>query len=234
MTSNYNKIIKDILYKIYENKLFQIALKKDIYNINNSNLDYYKYFFKSHEIHLGNEVDSLIIDFLPKGADGYFFRCEIARNKNCYFPKLYDSHMNNFLTQDVYKSFNKEDFYNFIDSNLGTIFNDINNYVLKVKDFSEMHIPFSTKEDVISVIKQMILNKELDFNYVYELIDLNKLRDEMSKSFTPLNIYDEFDKLEDDTKYCLDNFFKFDENETIKFFIDNNFKYIENIGLVKQ
>jgi len=254
MCLTYEQNLKNILYKIYKYKLIEISLKENIPTINHSNLSFYKDYFKKCEIYLGNEIDKIIIDSIPKGKDGYLLRCEVAKTRNCYFPKLYDSkgnkiknatdnkyaillwesHMNNFLIQDIYRLFSNKDFSTFIDSNLNLVFEDINNYIIEYKTSNKIVIKFNDKNELVDIVKEMILNKELDFNYAYELVDLNKLRDEMAKSFAPLKIYSELDKLEDDTKYCLDNFFKFDNDELFNFFINkNNFKYVDSIGLVK-
>ena len=42
------------------------------------------------------------------------------------------------------------------------------------------------------------------------------------------------DKLEDDLNYCLNNFFKYNNDELFNILVDEkNFKFIENVGLVR-
>ena len=63
MKFNYNLEINNILNKIYNKKIFD----------------------------LGNEIENFIIDLLPKDKEGYFFRCNVSKYKNNYYPKIYDN-----------------------------------------------------------------------------------------------------------------------------------------------
>ena len=56
----------------------------------------------------------------------------------------------------------------------------------------------------------------------------------MTKFSISLDYYDEFDKLEDDMEECLNNFFKYDEENLLNFLVNNeNFVLIDNNKLVK-
>ena len=51
---------------------------------------------------------------------------------------------------------------------------------------------------------------------------------------TPLDMYNEYDKLEDELGYCLNNFFKYNSDELFNVLVnDKDFKFVENIGLVR-
>ncbi len=244
---NYNKEIKNILFKVYEHKLLELAAINNINNINPSNIDYYKEVFKNSSIYLGNELENILKDIFPKDKEGYFLRCEISKLRNCYYPKLYnengqviknntdnkysillwESHMDNFLMQDLYKNFTKKDFIKFIDENLISLYEKINEFVNQKYSEDKLTIVITDTESLSEKVKSMILNKELDFSYIYDLIDLNNLRNEMAKTFTPLAIYSELDKIEDEPEYCLNNFFKYNNEELYKFLVNNKgFKII--------
>ena len=80
----------------------------------------------------------------------------------------------------------------------------------------------------------MILKNKLDISFAQDLVDLDKVREEMIINSTLLDMYNEYDKLEDELNYCLNNFFKYNNDELFNFLVnDKDFKFIENIGLVK-
>ena len=138
MKFNYNLEIDNILNKIYKRKIFDLACENNISNIDSKNIESYKYQFKSFEVYLGSEIEEFIKDSLPKEKEGYFFRCDVSKHKNNYYPKIYDNlgnklasgsdskfatilweaHINNLIIKDVYESFNKEKFHDFIYNNL--------------------------------------------------------------------------------------------------------------------
>ena len=43
---------------------------------------------------------------------------------------LWEAHINNLIIKDVYESFNKEKFHEFIDNNLENIYEDINKNII--------------------------------------------------------------------------------------------------------
>ena len=66
-----------------------------------------------------------------------------------------------------------------------------------------MTIAFSNKSELVSVIKDMLLKNELDISFAQDFVDLDKVREEMIMYSTPLDMYNEYDKLEDELSYCL-------------------------------
>ena len=76
------------------------------------------------------------------------------------------------------------------------------------------------KEFLLNVVKSMIVKNELDFDYAHMLVDMDKLRTSMTESAATFDMYNEFDKLEDDTRYCLDNFSKYDTFELYDFLVN--------------
>ena len=179
MKFNYNLEIDNILNKIYKRKIFDLACNNNFSDIDLSNLKFYKDKFKSFEIYLGNEMEDFIKDSLPKEKEGYFFRCDVSNHKNNSYPKLYDiygnklahgsdskfavllweEHINNLIIKDIYKSFTKEGFHNYIDNNLENIYEEINESVITSNN-NKLTIAFSNKSELVSIIKEMILKNE--------------------------------------------------------------------------
>jgi len=253
MSFNYNLEINNILDKIYERKIFELAIKNNISNIESNNLENYKNLFKSFEVYLGNESDDFIIECLPKEKEGYFFRCNVSKHINNEYPIIYDAsgnklpyadqskfalmmweeHINNVIIKDVYKSFKKENFHNYIDNNIENIYEDINK---EISDFNsnKLTIPFTNKNELVDVVKEMILKNELDIDFAQDVVDLDKVREEMSMFATSFDMYNEYDKLEDELEYCLNKFFKYDNDELFNLLVnDKGFEFIENKGLVR-
>ena len=254
MKFNYNLEINNILNKVYKRKIFELALENNISSIDSENIEFYKKQFKSFDVYLGSEIDEFIKDSLPKEKDGYFFRCDVSKHKNNYYPKIYDTlgnklifesdskfatilweeHINNLIIKDVYESFNKEKFHEFIDNNLENIYEDINKSIINFYNTNKLTITFTNKSELVSVIKEMILKNELDISFAQDFVDLDKVREEMIMYSTPLDMYNEYDKLEDELNYCLNNFFKYNNDELFNILVnDKNFKFIENVGLVR-
>ena len=51
---------------------------------------------------------------------------------------------------------------------------------------------------------------------------------------TPLDMYNEYDKLEDELSYCLNKFFKYNNDELFNMLVnDKHFKFIDNVGLIR-
>ena len=80
----------------------------------------------------------------------------------------------------------------------------------------------------------MILKSEISMDIVQDVIDLEKLREDMLALHTPIDMYNEYDKLEDELEYCVNNYFKYNNEELYDFLVNNKgFKFVENEGLVK-
>ena len=254
MNFNYNLEIDNILNKIYKKKVFEYALKNNISNIDTTNLQQYNEEFKSFDVYLGSEMEEFIKDSLPKDLEGYFLRCNISKHKNIYFPRLYDAsgnklttisdskyaillwegHVNDMIIEDVYSAFTKEKFNNYIDNNLENIYKEINEFVLESKNNNKLTIAFNNKSDLVNVLKEMILKNEISMDIVQDVIDLEKLREDMLALHTPIDMYNEYDKLEDELEYCVNNYFKYNHEELYDFLVNNKgFNFVENVGLVK-
>lgn len=254
MKFNYDLEINNILNNIYKKKLFSLAYKNNISNIDSENLNIYKNKFKSFDVYLGNEIEDMISDLLPKEIEGYLFRCEVSKHKNNHYPKLYDNygnklenigdnrfaallweeHINNLIIADIYKLFNKNNLHYYIDNNLDNIYKEINNHVIESKNSSKITISFTNKSELTSIVKDMLLKNELNISFAHELVDLEKIREEMIMYAASLDMYNEYDKLEDELEYCLNKFFKFNNDELLDFLVNNHdFEFVENIGLIK-
>ena len=80
----------------------------------------------------------------------------------------------------------------------------------------------------------MILKEELSMDIVHDVVDLEQIRKDMLMLHTPIDMYNEYDKLEDELSYCLNKYFKYNNDELYDFLVNNkDFKFVENIGLVK-
>lgn len=245
---NYDIEIKNIIDKIYENKIYDIAAKNEITNID---ID----LFKSTNVYLGSDMDSFIISLIPRGNDGYYFRCMIANKYNYTYPKLYDylgnplknanyskfaiqlweDHVNEMLIEAIRKKFNTNDFYKFVDDNLYSMSESILKHVEDYKNNKTIVIPFTDKNLLLSTIKEMILNGKLDMSWAQLIVNMDNLRKEMVKFSVSFSFYNEFDKLEDDLEFCLNNFCKYSSSDEIYDVLVNcmNFSFIEGVGLVK-
>lgn len=255
MKFDYNFEIENILNHIYKHKIYNIAHKNNILDINKENLANCINIFKNTKIYLGSDMDEFIINLLPKDKDGYFFRCSIAKHHNYSFPRLYDyagnklknvnyskfafqlweAHMNEMLLEDVNRRFSQDSFITFIDNNLNNMIDSIISHVNDLNKDNEIIIPLKDKEDLIPSVKKMILNKKLDLSFAHIVIDMDALRDEMTKFTTPFHIYSEFDKLEDNLQYCLDNFFKYNSKELYDLLTnEKGFIFVNDMGLVRK
>lgn len=254
MNFNYNVESKNILDKIYEQKIYDIAVAYNMSDINKDNIDKYSNIIKSTKVYLGGDMDRFIVDLIPIGKDGYFFRCSIAKHNNYSFPRLYDylgnplknvtynnfafqlweDHMNNMLIEDLQRKFNQSSFNLFVDENLENIIDSIINYINKSKSANHIIIPIKNKGELLPTLKDMILNNSLDFSWAQFLVDTDALRIEMAKFTVPFHMYNELDKLEDDLEYCLDNFPKYTSSQLFDLLIQEyGFKFVDEVGLVK-
>lgn len=254
MNFNYNIESKNILNKIYEQKIYDIALAHNMSDLNKDNMDNYLDLIKSTKIYLGSDMDEFIICLIPRGKDGYFFRCSIAKHNNYSFPRLYDysgnplknvtynmfafqlweGHMNNMLIEDLQRKFSQSSFNLFVDNNLENMIDNIINYINKSQNADHIIIPIKNKDELLPTLKDMILNNSLDFSWSQFLVDTDALRIEMAKFTVPFHMYNEFDKLEDDLEYCIDNFSKYTSSKLFDLLIqDYGFKFVEEVGLIK-
>lgn len=255
MKFDYNFELENILNHIYKHKIYNIAHENNILDINEESLAGCMDIFKNTKIYLGSDMDEFIVNLLPKDKDGYFFRCNIAKHHNYSFPRIYDyagnklknvnynkfalqlweAHMNEMLIEDINRRFSQDSFISFIDDNLNNIVDSIASHVKDLNKDNEITIPLKDKEDLISVVKTMLLNKELDFSFAQLLVDMDELRNEMTKFTTPFHMYNEFDKLEDSLEYCLGNFCKYNSKELYDILInEKGFNFVDNVGLVRK
>ena len=105
----------------------------------------------------------------------------------CIRDSLWEAHINNLIIKDVYESFNKEKFHEFIDNNLENIYEDINKNIIDFYNTNKLTIAFSNKSELVSVIKDMLLKNELDISFAQDFVDLDKVREEMIMYSTPLD-----------------------------------------------
>ncbi|SCH03499.1 Uncharacterised protein [uncultured Clostridium sp.] len=253
-TYDYYTELKNILNKVYENKIYNIALKNNIKIINKDNLNNIINIFKSTHVYLGSDLDEFIINLMPKDDAGYFFRVEIAKHFNYSYPKLYDyrgnpiksananiyalrlwqSSMEELFTDNIHREFNKEDFFNYVENNLLSMADDISEFIDSENKKKEIIIPIKNKSELLPKFKSMILNKELDSSWIEFLVDIDELRSDMEKFAATFDMYNEFDKLEDSLEECIDNFCKYTSEELYDVLLnEKEFKFIDDIGLVK-
>ena len=127
--------------------------------------------------------------------------------------------MNKLLIEDIQGMFTQEGFTDFVNNNLENHFDELNNRFYSKKS-KTITIKFDKKEFLLNVVKSMIVKNELDLDYAHMLVDMDKLRASMTESAATFDMYNEFDKLEDDTRYCLDNFSKYDTFELYDFLVN--------------
>lgn len=141
--------------------------------------------------------------------------------------------MNNLLISDIQSLFSQEGFVNFVNNDLDSYLNELSIKLDKYKNNS-IKIEFKNKESLLSTIADMIANETLDFEFAHILVDMDKLRDDMAKMSTTFDVYNEFDKLEDDTKYCIINYPKYNYDELIEVLTkDYGFKLLNENCLLK-
>lgn len=249
---NYQLELRDYLYKIYNEKIYQILIKEDLSKLKNMSLNEMKSLIKSKEIYLGSDLDDYIINLIPEGFKGYLLRETISKKHNLIYPLLYnedgqplkDHTHNSFATvlwkdfinetfiKDLNNEFSREDFHYYVNKNFDTLSNSLIN---KIEIFKNENIIIPYKNNVlVNTVKEMIINKKLDFSYALSFVDMNKLRKEMESFAVDLSYYDEFDKLEDDLEECLNKFFKYNDKELYDLLINkHNFTLIDNNKLVK-
>ena len=232
---NYELELKKYLNKIYDKKIYDILIKENIEKLSSLNLDEIKSLINSKEVFLGSDLSDFIINLIPEGYDGYLLRKTISKCHNLTHPILYDengqplknythnnfAHMlwidftNETFIDDLYKKFNKDNFNIYVNENLHNIYDNLLNKVKIFKNENKIIIPYDN--NLVDSFKDMLLNKKLDFSYALSVVDMNLLRSHMEKYSIDLSFYDEFDKLEDDLDECLNNFFKFTNEELLNY-----------------
>ena len=251
---NYELELKNYLNKIYNEKIYQILVKEDINKLKNMNLSEIKSLINSKEVYLGSDFDEYIISLIPEDFNGYRLRESISKNHNITYPLLYNGHgqplkehnYNNFskalwedftnetFISDLRNQFKSNEFYDYVNENLDSIYVNLINKVEISKNRNIVIIPYN-KNELVNTVKKMLINKQLDFSYALSLVDTNKLREEMESFAINLSYYDEFDKLEDDLEECLNKFFKYNNDELYDFLINKeNFTLLDNDKLIKR
>lgn len=250
---NYQLELRNYLNKIYNEKIYQILVKEDLPKLKNMNLDEIKSLICSTEVYLGSDLNEYIVNLIPEGFNGYLLRKTISKKHNLTHPLLYnekgeplkDYTHNNFTTtfwrdftnetfiNDLNSQFSNKDFYDYVDKNFDTIYINLIKKIEIFKSENIVTIPYK-ENNLVNTVKEMIINRKLDFSYALSFVDMNKLREEMEKLAIDFSFYDEFDKLEDDLEECLNKFFKYNDKELYDLLINKeNFTLIDGNKLVK-
>ena len=251
---NYQLELKNYLNKIYNEKIYQILVKEDINKLKTMSLNEIKSLINSNEVYLGSDFDEYIINLIPKGFNGYRLRESISKSHNLTYPLLYNEHgeplkehnynsfsralwedfTNETFISDLRDEFDSNEFYDYVNNSLDSIYTDLINEIEISKNKNILIIPYDRNE-LVNTVKEMIINKQLDFSYALSLVDTNKLREEMASFAIDLSFYDEFDKLEDDLEECLNKFFKYNNDELFEFLINKeNFTLVDSDKLIKK
>ena len=233
--NNFDFYINEIMNYIYKQKTYRLAyiLEKDLSADYSNLLDMLINYTNNNHIMLDIDTEDTIRDFINTSSENYFIRKAMSVEKNYLYPQLFDNNgnarkdssyspalitiwkndMDELYIEEVYSRFNKDSFVQFIKNNFNNISDEIISYIKDKKQDSKIVINCTSKDDVLNSVKNMILDKSLPFEWVDFLVDMDSLRDEMLLLAGDLSIYSEYDKLEDETKYCLDNHCKYDSNE---------------------
>ena len=233
--NNFDFYIEQIMNYIYKQKTYRLAyiLEKDLSDDYSNLLDVLINYTNNNHIMLDIDTEDTIRDFINTSSENYFIRKAMSIEKNYLYPQLFDNNgnarkdssyspalitiwkndMDELYIEEVYSRFNKDSFLQFIKNNFNNICDEIISYIKDKKQDSKIVINCTSKDDVLNSVKNMILDKSLPFEWVEFLVDMDSLRDEMLLLAGDLSIYSEYDKLEDETKYCLDNHCKYDSNE---------------------
>ena len=233
--NNFDFYIDQIMNYIYKQKTYRLAyiLEKDLSADYSNLLDMLINYTNNNHIMLDIDTEDTIRDFINTSSENYFIRKAMSVEKNYLYPQLFDNNgnarkdssyspalitiwkndMDELYIEEVYSRFNKDSFLQFIKNNFNNICDEIISYIKDKKQDSKIVINCTSKDDVLNSVKNMILDKSLPFEWIEFLVDMDSLRDEMLLLAGDLSIYSEYDKLEDETKYCLDNHCKYDSNE---------------------
>ncbi|MGL5312280.1 MAG: hypothetical protein ACRC92_03425 [Peptostreptococcaceae bacterium] len=255
---NYDYYIEKLMNHIYEQKLYRLAYDLEVSSSNNTDsreLDSLINAIIDNNIILDFDVEGTVKEYIQTSSEDYFFRRSIAIEKNHLYPILFDnqgnpkvdynysSHlitlwkndMDDFYVEEVYSRFSKETFTMFVKNNINNLMNNIVTYVENRKSSNKIVIKCNSKDELLNTMKEMIINNELSTDWAEFLVDMDKLRNEMIAYAGDFDLYSEFDKLEEDTKYCLDNYCKYNSNELFDILTrEKCFTWDDNLGLVSQ
>ena len=233
--NNFDFYINEIMNYIYKQKTYRLAyiLEKDLSADYSNLLDMIIDYTNNNHIMLDVDTEDTIRDFINTSSENYFIRKAMSIEKNYLYPQLFDNNgnarkdssyspalitiwkndMDELYIEEVYSRFNKDSFVQFIKNNFNSICDEIISYIKDKKQDSKIIINCTSKDDVLNSVKNMILDKSLPFEWVEFLVDMDSLRDEMLLLAGDLSIYSEYDKLEDETKYCLDKHCKYTSSQ---------------------
>ncbi|CEO04441.1 Uncharacterised protein [[Clostridium] sordellii] len=253
MKYNYTVELNNILNNVYKELVYDLAKANPQINFSKNDLKNTKYILSKERVYLGSDMDDFIISHIPKGHDGNLFRVSISEYHNRLHPRfenykgepivdstytkfallLWEDHMNNLLIEDIQNLFSQNGFVDFINNTLDNYLEELSN---RLNDYRNelIVIEFDSKENLLNSIADMIESNKLDFKFAHILVDIDKLRDDMAKMSATFNVYNEFDKLEDDPKQCLLKYPKYNSDELLDLLINNyDFKLSNNNCLTK-
>lgn len=254
MNFDYKLELNKILENIYKEMIYNTITNMPDLNFSKDNIDEIKNLLTNEKVFLGNDMDDFIIKSIPSDLNGNLFRCCISKFHNTVHPRfvnykgepvkdssyntfallLWEEHMNKLLIEDIQSIFTQKGFVNFVNDELENCFDELQNRILS-KETKVITIKFDKKEFLLNVVKNMIIKNELDFNYAHLIVDMDKLRAHMTQYAATFDMYNEFDKLEDDTRYCLDNFSKYNTFELYDFLVnEQGFSLVSEGVLSKQ
>lgn len=249
---NYQLELVNYLNKIYDRKIYDMLIKEDINKLTSLNKDKIKSLLKSQDVFLGSDFNDFIINLIPEGFNGYLLRKSISKAHNITYPILYnekgmplksysynsfaitlwEDFTNESFISDLDNIFSEEDFKTYVNNNLDKIYNDIIKQVKIFKNENAIVIPYD-KNNLINTIKSMLIKGSLPFSYAISVVNMDALRNHLTNFTVSLDYYDEFDKLEDELEWCLNNFFKYDEESLLDFLIEKENFVLYNDKLVK-
>ena len=258
MTNNkkFDYYIDNLMNHIYEQKLYKLAYDLEINSSANSDSKKFDNLVSSiieNNIILDFYADDIIKNFINNSDESYFYRKAIAIEKNYLYPILFDSlgnpkndhnyttplitlwknDMDELYIEEVYSRFNKESFSVFLKNNCNILLDNILSYVENKKNKDSIVINCNSKDKVLASMISMILNESLSFDWAEFLVDMDSLRNEMIAFSGNFEIYSEFDKLEEDTKYCLEHHCKYSNDELYDILTNKKgFVWENGLGLV--
>lgn len=260
--NNYKYYIEKLINHIYEQKLYNISYDLNIICIDKTNIQNIDNLINEicrEKIMLDINIEDMITSFIDSSDESYLFRKSIAVEKNYLYPTFYNSSdgsnvksnfsdsriilwkhdMDKLYKEDIYSRFKQESFNAFVKANLlrlsDNIVSFVNNKNIENENHSKIIIKCIDKKYLLNSMKEMILDGSLEFEWVDFLVDIDSLRNEMLTYAGDFSIYSEFEKLEDETKYCLDNHCKYNSEELYNILTkDKGFIWKDNIGLCLQ
>ncbi|MGL6106878.1 hypothetical protein [Romboutsia sp.] len=254
-TYNFDYYMEKLMNHIYEQKLYKLAYELDVNTITNTDSSKFNELIDSiinNGLILDLNVENIIKNYIESSDEGYFFRKSIAIEKNYLYPILYDingdpkkdynytsalitlwkNDMDELFIDEVYSRFTKDSFIKFVKINFNNLLDNIISYVENIKASNRISIKCNNKDDLLDTMKVMILNNSLNLDWAEFLVDMDRLRNEMLSFAGNLSLYSEFEKLEDDTKYCLDKHCKYNSEQLFNVLTkDKNFIWEDGFGL---